>query len=89
MATLSISLPDQMKEFVEEQVQKGGFGSASDYVRSIIHDIQICQAKRSLEAKLREGLESGPAALMTKEDWDAIEREGIERARAGVKNHGP
>lgn len=79
MATMNISLPDEMKLFVEAQAAKEGFGTTSEYLRSVIRDLQKRQAKQALEAKLREALESGPSEPMTREDWDEIEREGLER----------
>lgn len=79
MATMNVSLPDEMKAFVETQAAKEGFGTTSEYLRSVIRDVQKRQAKQALEAKLREAIESGPAEPMTREDWDDIEREGLER----------
>ncbi len=75
MATMNISLPDQMKEFVEAQARKEGFGTVSEYLRSIIREAQKREAKQALEAKLKTGLKSGPAESMTTSDWDAIRRE--------------
>ena len=77
MATMNISLPDPMKEFIEAQTSKEGYGSVSEYLRSIIREVQKRQAKRELEAKLLEGLQ-GPAVEMTREDWDSIRREALE-----------
>jgi antitoxin ParD1/3/4 len=36
MATMTVSLPDTMKEWIEAQVQKGNYASASDYVRDLV-----------------------------------------------------
>ena len=36
MATMNISLPDQMKEWVEAQAETGRYSNASDYVRDLI-----------------------------------------------------
>ena len=36
MATMNVSLPDQMKEWVEAQTASGRYGNASDYVRDLI-----------------------------------------------------
>lgn len=82
MATLNVSLPDQMKEFVEAQARREGFGSVSEYLRSIIREVQRREARQALDDKLREGLESGPAPDLTPGEWDAIEREGLESAAA-------
>ncbi len=80
MATMNISLPDPMKEFVETQAQKEGYGTVSEYLRSIIREVQKREAKEALEGKLREGLQSEPAAPLTPSEWDAIEREGLDLA---------
>lgn len=77
MATMNVSLPDEMKAFVEHQAAKEGFGTTSEYLRSMIRDTQKRLAKQALEAKLLEGLE-GPTVLMTREDWESIEREALE-----------
>lgn len=80
MATMNISLPDPMKEFVEAQARKEGFGTVSEYLRSIIREVQKQVAKAALDEKLREGLQSGPAAPLTQSEWDAIEQEALDLA---------
>ncbi len=79
MATMNISLPDEMKAFVEDQAAREGFGTTSEYLRSVIREVQKRQARQAFEAKLREGVESGPSEPMTREDWEEIEREGLAR----------
>lgn len=57
MATMNVSLPDPMREWVEAQVKGGEYANASDYIRDLIrHDQERCLA---LEAAIREGVESG------------------------------
>lgn len=56
MATLNISMPDEMRAFIETRVSMGEFQSASDYLRDLIrHD------REETERLLVEGLESGPS----------------------------
>ncbi len=74
MTTMNISVPDDMKAFVEAQMTQEGYASASEYLRALIRDAQKRRAKQELEAKLLEGLH-GPAVKMTRKDWDSIERE--------------
>jgi antitoxin ParD1/3/4 len=81
MTTMNISLPDEMKVFVESQMAHEGYASASEYVRALIREAQKRQAKRELEAKFREALESGPATEMTPEDWVALRAEALEGLR--------
>lgn len=78
MTTMNISLPDEMKAFIETQLATEGFASASEYLRGLIREAQKRQAKQALEAKFREALESGPATPMTKEDWTALRQEALE-----------
>jgi antitoxin ParD1/3/4 len=77
MTTMNISLPDEMKAFVEAQMDQEGYASASEYLRALIRDAQKRRAKQELERKLLEGLQ-GPAVEMTRKDWDSIEREARE-----------
>ncbi len=85
MTTLNISLPDTLGEFVQERVTRGDYGTASDYLRELIHEDQRRKAQEKLDALLREGLESGPSTPMTAQDWDEIRlevrRRGAEQAR--------
>lgn len=83
MATMNISLPDAMKTFVEEEAAKRGFETVSEYVRSILREVQERQAERErINALLLEGVRSGPATPMTEEDWEFIRREARRRAAA-------
>ena len=41
MATMNISLPDQMKAWVEEQAKSGRYANASDVVRDLIRQEQV------------------------------------------------
>jgi antitoxin ParD1/3/4 len=78
MTTLNVAVPDEMKAFVEAQMAQEGYASASEYLHALIRDAQRRGAKRELEAKFREALESGPAAPMTSEDWAALRAEALE-----------
>lgn len=86
MTTLTITLIDDLNTFVESQVSGGGHASAGDYLLSLVREAQRRQAKTELEAKLLEGLASGPSTPLTREGWDSIEREALERvAREAIR----
>jgi len=36
MTTMNISLPDQLKFFVDERVVSAGYGTSSEYIRDLI-----------------------------------------------------
>ncbi len=81
MTTMNISLPEEMKTFIETQMSQEGYASASEYLRGLIREEQKRRAKRELEAKFREALESGPSAPMTRSDWESLESKVWERHR--------
>ncbi len=51
MATMNVSLPDPMKDWVEDQIESGLYSNASDYVRDLIRQDQDSQNKRELLVK--------------------------------------
>ena len=60
MATMNISLPDKLKEFVELRVAEGGFSNASDYMRDLIRKEQSrAQYIREMNEAVAEGYASG------------------------------
>lgn len=62
MATMSVSLPEPLKAWVDAQAQSGRYSNASDYVRDLIRRDQDRAAKiDSLQKLITEGLESGEA----------------------------
>ena len=77
MTTMNISLPDEMKAFIEAQMSEDGYASASEYFRTLVRDAQKRKARQELEAKLLEGLQ-GPVTEMTREDWESIRKEAID-----------
>ena len=59
MATMNISLPQQMKDWVEAQSADGRYANSSDYIRDLIRrDAE----RRAKIAALEETLEAGEAS---------------------------
>ncbi len=79
MTSLNISLPESMRKFIEEQVEKGGYGTASEYVRGLVRAAQEKDELRRLEQLVLEGLESGPGREMTDADWERLRRVARDR----------
>lgn len=60
MATMNVSLPDEMKSWVEAQTEDGAYGNASDYVRDLIRrDQERKTSIAELRVLIDEGLNSG------------------------------
>ena len=60
---MNISLPDQLKEFVDAQVGSGRYSSVSEYVRELIRDDGKRMTQEKLEAMLMEGIQSSNASI--------------------------
>ncbi len=87
MATMNVSLPDQMKAWVEAQTRSGRYSNASDYIRDLIRRNQDRAAKiAEMQRLVTEGLESG----VGERSMDEILK--LARTQAGVTDpsgHGP
>ena len=57
MATLNISIPDSMREWIDAQVAAGGYANASDYIRDLVRYNQ--RERESILLALIEGERSG------------------------------
>jgi antitoxin ParD1/3/4 len=60
MSTMNVSLPDELRAFVDEQVTDGRYNSTSEYVRELIRRDQDRQRLRGL---LLDGAGSEPGPL--------------------------
>jgi antitoxin ParD1/3/4 len=59
MSTMNISLPEALKNFVDEQVAGGSYGTSSEYVRELI---RRDQGRRHLRGLLLDGAASAATA---------------------------
>ena len=57
MGTMNVSLPDSLRDFVDEQVAGAGYGTSSEYVRELIRNDQ---ERLRLRAMLLEGAQAKP-----------------------------
>lgn len=74
MATMNVSLPESMKEFVDRKVADASYGTASEYVRELIRRDQD-------RARLRDMLLKGANAPLT----GKADAEYFEGLRAGIR----
>ncbi len=83
MATMNVSLPDPMKEWVNAQTETGRYGNASDYVRDLIRRDQDRHSKiAEIQRLVTEGLESGTSNRTMSEILTAA------RLKAGISSSG-
>jgi antitoxin ParD1/3/4 len=78
MTTMNVSLPESLKDFVDEQVGERGYSTSSEYVRELIRKDQDRQKLRGL---LLKGAESAPAAPASGPYFDGLRELVRKRAR--------
>jgi len=75
VTTVTISLPESLKAFVERQLANRGYGNVSEYFRTLLREAQAKEEDARLEALLIEGLASGKDIPLTKEFWSTLKAE--------------
>jgi len=79
MGTMNVSLPDALKDFVDEQVATRGYGTSSEYVRDLIrkdHD------RQRLHGLLLEGAASRPGRPADDAYFETLRRRVHRKKRA-------
>ena len=85
-STLNISLPETMRQFVENKIATEGYGTISEYVRELIRADQGAENAR-FDRLIAEAYASGEPIPLTKGDIDEARRIVKERiaTRKSVK----
>lgn len=63
MSTMNISLPEELRSFVDSQVSDGDYTSSSEYMRELLR-------KEKNRVRLRELLLEGMASPLSDQTWD-------------------
>src|SRR5436190_13466016 len=77
-ATMNISIPGSLRAWVDSQVEKGRYGTVSEFIRALLRDAMLRQ--EMLEESLLAALDEGPLVTMTDADWSRIRREARRQA---------
>jgi antitoxin ParD1/3/4 len=83
MATMNISLPDQMKEWVERRAATGRYSNSSDVLRDLIREAQDREA--AAIAHLQREIDKGRQSARTPLTLDEVFTQARERAIAAAK----
>jgi antitoxin ParD1/3/4 len=75
MNTLTISLPDSLRDFIEAEVRTKGYGNVSEYVRSLVREAQAREANARLESLLIEGLTRGKEIPLSSDFWSELRQD--------------
>jgi antitoxin ParD1/3/4 len=78
MTTLTISLPESLKEFIDSEVQTKGYGNVSEYVRGLLREAQAKETDARLEVLLIEGLSSGEDISLSPDFWNELKQDAAK-----------
>jgi antitoxin ParD1/3/4 len=82
MTTITISLPESLKAFVDEQLATKGYGNVSEYFRSLLRAAQEREEDTRLENLLVDGLKTGGDDIpLTRQFWKDLKLEAMELAK--------
>ena len=75
MNRLTISIPEQMSAYVENQINSGRYGNVSEYFRDLVRrDQDRATADAQLRALIQEGLASGLSERTVPEIMNRVEQ---------------
>jgi antitoxin ParD1/3/4 len=82
--TMTVSLPEPMKEWVEAQIRSGDYASASDYVRDLLRRDRARKGGKLTLAELRGVVADSKASGIGGRSLDALfaEAERVARGRS-------
>jgi antitoxin ParD1/3/4 len=90
LTSLHVSLPEDLKEFVRQEVAEGGYSTPSDFVRTVLRDRRAKKVRERVDEALLASLET-PAEEVTPEYLVSLRQEAkalINRKEAsGRKSH--
>jgi antitoxin ParD1/3/4 len=78
MATMNVSLPDELKAFVDQQVAAHGYASTSEYLRDLIRKQRDIEQLRQM---LLDGASSPVVGEMDAGYFDQLRRRARTRAK--------
>lgn len=82
MSTVTISLPESLQAFIDDQMAAKGYGSVSDYLASLVKEAHQRQQDERLEALLLEGLTTGGEDIEGNQTfWDGLNAEADQMAK--------
>ena len=85
MTSMNVSLPEDLKEYMEAQT-KTGYSTPSEYVRELIRGDQKRRAKDKLDALLLEGLNSGEPIPVDARFWSDLKQEALAKLESRKKS---
>lgn len=82
MATMTVSLPDAMKEWIESETAKGDYASTSDFMRDLVRRERERREPRMTLEELRKKLAESRASGVSDKTFEEIIADGRRLAES-------
>lgn len=82
MATIDITIPDELKAFAEAEAARVGHATVGEYMAALLREAERRSSKAELEGKLLNAL-NGPANEVSDGEWDEMDRQFEQRHASG------
>ena len=84
MASLNVSMPDDLREFIDKRTNQGGFSTSSEYVRHLVREDK---RRQTLEGKLLEALDERSLKDLEPDFFDRL-RARLPKGKKQAKHGG-
>ena len=78
--TMNISLPETLRDFIEQAVETGGYSSVSEYMRELVRQ---AKAEKDLEDRLLAALDSADLGPVGPEFFEGLKARAKKATRGG------
>ena len=78
--TMNISLPEALRDFIEQAVETGGYSSVSEYMRELVRQ---AKAEKDLEDRLIAALDSPDLGPVDPQFFKGLKARAKKAARGG------
>ncbi|HEY2589384.1 MAG TPA: hypothetical protein VGI81_26800 [Tepidisphaeraceae bacterium] len=82
MATIDVTIPDELKAFAESEAARVGHATVNEYMVALLREAERRAAKAELEGKLVHAV-NGPAREISEREWDEMDRQFEQRHANG------
>ena len=87
MATMNISIPEQMRNWVDDRIRSGLYANNSDYIRDLIRKDQLRNRQIAVvQSAISDGISSGPSEPLNTARIKQLARErlGTDLSKVGA-----
>ena len=89
MATVTISMPDPMRDLIERQVREGSYSDVSEYLLDLVRqDLQRVEGPSLSVDDLRKLVEDARAEGLSEDTFEDVRRAARAAALARLTTHG-